>query len=250
MILDDAHHYLSSRGIAADHCTVADPYQIGTSDGRDASILQESTASMPSLNKTDGLELSTNGDTNGTNVPNGISNGLHIRERTQAESNYSSSKILIWSASDEEGIDRIMDAWVGFFHHRLPREITRRLSCLDQLALILHHRRSCLFWRSFAIVDPNQEPIEIKELISRPVRSTQHARVGFVFTGQGAAYNGMAVSLLRYPVFRGTLESFDVELQRLGCSWSLFGESATICSCSFGVRRECILEANHCQQMS
>ena len=98
------------------------------------------------------------------------------------------------------------------------------MSFVDKVADTLDRCRSSLPWKAFATVDSTSKLPQIRDLISRPVRSGGGHNVAFVFTGQGAVYNGMGIALLAYPVFRDTLESFDRELMRLGCEWSVFGK--------------------------
>ncbi len=98
------------------------------------------------------------------------------------------------------------------------------MSFMDKVADTLDRCRSSLPWKAVATVDSTSKLPQIRDLISRPVRSGGGHNVAFTFTGQGAVYTGMGIALQPYPVFRDTLEYFDRELMRLGCEWSVFGK--------------------------
>ena len=59
----------------------------------------------------------------------------------------------------------------------------------------------------------------------KPTRSGEPARLGFVFTGQGAQWFAMGRELLdAYPTFRATLLEAERYLIELGATWSLTGK--------------------------
>lgn len=107
---------------------------------------------------------------------------------------------------------------------------------LEQLAYTLAARRSLMTWRSFAVVhdDSNTQALEnvqhdhagvIKPLSpSKPVRvPSEKSGAALVFTGQGAQYAGMGLTLLHYPVLEHSLRKSDQAFANLGCGWSIFG---------------------------
>ncbi|KAI1088165.1 hypothetical protein F5B19DRAFT_472472 [Rostrohypoxylon terebratum] len=94
---------------------------------------------------------------------------------------------------------------------------------LDQLAYTLAARRSRMPWRTFTVIDGQENASRLP--IAQPVRiPTEVTSSAFIFTGQGAQYVGMGLELLRYPVFEESLRKSDEILASLGCKWSIFSE--------------------------
>ncbi|KAJ4289017.1 hypothetical protein N0V90_011359 [Kalmusia sp. IMI 367209] len=96
---------------------------------------------------------------------------------------------------------------------------------LADVAYTLSKHRSRLLYKSFAVADI----AAVAEVISSPptniVKSapTQQARVGFVFTGQGAQWKEMGRALFEYQVFESSIMAMDSVLASLSIapSWSL-----------------------------
>ena len=217
-MLDDAYHFLGSRGLTANHCTIEKPYIVTNGE-------------MPLKEKTQkGLspsEPATDEPCERFVKTNGIPNGVFYGNRFDTTDCDIYPRLLVWSAAEETGIHRLMSVWQEYFKNFDSGNLAEGISYMDKLAYTLDHCRSSLPWKSFALVDSASKMNRIKDLISRPIRSGEGPSVGFVFTGQGAAYNKMGAALLAYPVFRDTLESFDKELMRLGCEWSVLGKALT-----------------------
>ena len=226
-MIDDAYHFLRLNGLTAHHCTVEKPPRLGIDGDQDdlhssetilsSRVDNDSSASQRTISGRPGFPLQINGIRHGKRQENGF----------HAASGNNSPRILVWSAFDESGIGRLMDSWLEYFSMRPVANETTEMSFLDQIAYSLERCRSSLPWKSFAIVESASKLPQIKDLVSRPVRSSGRHNVAFAFTGQGAVYNGMGIALLAYPVFEDTLESFDRELMRLGCEWSVFGKGPT-----------------------
>lgn len=225
-MLDDAYHFLSARGLVADHCTAEKPPQFDSDDK--THIVNDWETSLPSkvhnaISSSEPVNIGPSESPPKMNdTPNGKSSSIGFDATIPGNV---LPKILVWSTGDESGINRMMDIWQEHFLKMPPANKTEEITYMDKLAYTLDHRRSSLPWKSFALVDSASKLTRIKDLISRPIRSSEDLSIGFIFTGQGAVYNGMGVALLGYPVFRDTLKSFDRELMRLGCEWSVFGKS-------------------------
>lgn len=133
-------------------------------------------------------------------------------------------KLLVWSAADEGGVDRLTEAYTKHFlsHSFLRDEESEEY--LENLAYTLSSRRSKVPWRIFAISDSPSPLQDLKGILTKPVRAASRINVGFVFTGQGAQWPEMGRDLLRYPVFKESLVEGDRYLQTLGCGWSLIGK--------------------------
>jgi acyl transferase domain-containing protein/NADPH:quinone reductase-like Zn-dependent oxidoreductase len=126
-------------------------------------------------------------------------------------------KLLVLSAGDERSLGRTRENLLQYYRQR----VLGGTSSLSDLAYTLSTRRSDLLWRSYMVIDPASTGPETDIAISKPHRSSQQTGIAFVFTGQGAEYSKMGLELMQFPVFRGTMNSFDRMLTVLGCSWSL-----------------------------
>lgn len=131
-------------------------------------------------------------------------------------------RLFLLSAADENGIGRQMTALESYLaqnEQHFPE------TCLQDLAFTLSKSRASLPWKSFALASSVPELRErLLDLTSKPVRSTESPSVHFVFTGQGAQWPSMGMDLLRYPVFRKTIEHADACFRSLGSTWSALGE--------------------------
>ena len=131
-------------------------------------------------------------------------------------------RLLVWSASDAGGLKRLASVYDEYFSCLSTHKTDE--NHLDCLAYTLCAKRSSLSWKSFTIaksIVDLQGSLERK--LSKPVRSSRLPSLGFVFTGQGALWNGMGKELLVYPQFRASLEEADFYFRTLGCKWRLLG---------------------------
>ncbi|KAJ5938107.1 hypothetical protein N7454_004449 [Penicillium verhagenii] len=102
--------------------------------------------------------------------------------------------------------------------------LTRRV-LIDNMAYTLGQRRTHFNWRMAVSASTHTELIDFLATVKEPVRSTGEPTVGFVFTGQGAQWHGMGKELLKeYPVFRKTMQNFDICLKTLGATFSIIDE--------------------------
>ncbi|KAL9088429.1 MAG: hypothetical protein Q9165_006153 [Trypethelium subeluteriae] len=255
VIIDDACHFLQSRGLQASHCTVDVPpsgsASLSLDGGKPAGPMTRSTgasandslhvnesateAPRSSTPLTGGLQNSDLERKNATQVqrngkrPNGTdteSRSVHLGAvRGSPEAEWEPSlRLLVWSAADEGCLERIANAWQKkFLHPHIPDSMTEGIY-LDRVSRILADGRSRLPWKAFALVKQVSDLAVGNKLLSPPVRSQNNHGLAFVFTGQGAQYNQVGIGLMVYPVFRVALEKFDNALQNLGCDWSLFDE--------------------------
>ncbi|PLB52311.1 polyketide synthase [Aspergillus steynii IBT 23096] len=148
-------------------------------------------------------------------LPEGHSNATngHAPELT--------SRLLILSGEDEGAIGRMVDAYKQYANStKIPHEKESRF--LGELAETLSAKRSQLSWRAYSVVDSLAALKALHTSISKPVHINRSLALGYIFTGQGAQYYGMGQQLVRYPVFKNSLQLCDDALRSFGCSWSAF----------------------------
>ena len=139
------------------------------------------------------------------------------------------SSLFVFSAQDQDGLDRLRQTWSSYLQGRYLRMKDEReeLTYLRDLAFTLSEKRSRLPWKTTYAANSMQElsgRLERGETAAVSSRSTNKPRIGFVFTGQGAQWAKMGVELCRYSVFCDTIESAERYLAELGCTWSIFSE--------------------------
>jgi zearalenone synthase (highly reducing iterative type I polyketide synthase) len=130
------------------------------------------------------------------------------------------------SAHDKEGLGRVKLALAEYLAMKSDqlRGAMERSRFLDDLAFTLSERRSHLQWKTYFIASSLEDLLaallaDNTVLPARP--SSRKPRLGFVFTGQGAQWASMGMDLMRYRVFRESVEAADRYLQQeLGCTWS------------------------------
>lgn len=189
-VLDDAYHYLQARGLKGRHVT------------------QRKSSVRPTV---DADQLATSAQANGVK-----------HELSQKPKSAYLPKLLVWSASDENGLQRL----ASVYEAHLSKSTTFHEGYLDDLAYTLSEKRSRLTWRSYAIASSlEQLKLSLKQGLPGPSRSLKQPRLCFIFTGQGAQWFGMGRELLKYPVFQKSLENAENYFQTLGCAWSLMGGS-------------------------
>ena len=128
-------------------------------------------------------------------------------------------RLLVWSAADEKGIERLNTLYRTYFRRNSPLGVR----ILDDLIYTLVAGRTTFSWRAHLTIDGPQ-PMRLEQLNVinlAATRATESRKVAFIFTGQGAQYARMGVELLDYPHFKDSLTKSETELYKLGCHWSL-----------------------------
>ena len=200
-IIDDAYHYLSDRGLKGNHNTVRHPHESSSPESIDS-----------------GLGLSPLGRSN-ADVPNWP---LQIREDYFSTSSASTARLLIWSTQDQNGVQRLEQAYLSYLQGKIKDELAERT--LERLSYTLGSRRSILPWKTFCVASSTKQVCNsLEQGLAKPLRSSQVPKLGFIFTGQGAQWSQMSKELLSYRVFRASIVDADVYLKSLGCQWSIIG---------------------------
>ncbi|OTA67063.1 putative polyketide synthase [Hypoxylon sp. EC38] len=132
-------------------------------------------------------------------------------------------KLLVWSASDRDGLDRIAKQYEDYANPKSSREEMSD-DFLDNLAYTLDSRRSRLPWRSFAVLESPTELQSLQSRISSPVQASTPTRVGYIFSGQGAQWFAMGRELMSYSSFSEDISYAGQFLKDLGCKWSVTDE--------------------------
>lgn len=135
-------------------------------------------------------------------------------------------KLLVWSAADKNGIGRMAEALQDWFKELDPIQSSNP-NLLADLAFTLDSHRSRLSWRSFALLDTAEDLLALPSLT--PIKAkADPARIGFVFSGQGAQWYGMGRELLCYQSFKEDLDRAGNVLSGLGCPWNPLGKMASL----------------------
>lgn len=131
-------------------------------------------------------------------------------------------RIFVLSSFDEAGVQRHAQA---YRNHLLGKssKLENEDTYLDDLSYTLACKRTSFVWRTSIIANSTSSLAEALESHPKPVRSESNARVGFVFTGQGAQWYAMGRELLDYPVFRQSLVDAGSYLIQLRCPWNMMG---------------------------
>ncbi|KAJ5684494.1 uncharacterized protein N7477_000839 [Penicillium maclennaniae] len=132
------------------------------------------------------------------------------------------SRIFVLSGFDEqackEQVRRIHDYLVareGYLDHEL----------MDDLAFTLNERRTRFMWKTAVIGDSVSTLIDVLSGTPKIRSSVRDPTLAFVFTGQGAQWDGMGKELLlTYPVFRESIAMIDAFLETLRAPFSVYDE--------------------------
>lgn len=191
-IIDDAYHYLQSRGLRGNHRT-APRSMLG------GGVQRPMLLGGKMVEEEEGMLVSS----------------------TPAR-----PRIFKISANEEKLAVTLAKSFAEHLATIPTNTIDTDTTYLDNLAYTLHTRRTTLPW-TVAVVASSIAELSTK-LEATGLKPTRRAaetpKLGFVFTGQGAQWAGMGRSLLSYPVFKAVLQNADSILASLGAPWSLLTE--------------------------
>ncbi|KAK4496779.1 hypothetical protein PRZ48_012762 [Zasmidium cellare] len=158
---------------------------------------------------------------------NGHTNGLasqtngHTSSPPTSQTPLPQSQIFILSAFDQAGISRSASTLLDHLtKHPTP---TTSPTFLQDLSYTLANKRTKFPWKQYWLADSQASLLEaLAQPTEQAIRAMDRpAKLGFVFTGQGAQWKGMGQALLKYSVYRESIKDADSHLQKIGCPWSL-----------------------------
>ncbi|KAL4910615.1 hypothetical protein BDW74DRAFT_184453 [Aspergillus multicolor] len=242
VILDDAYHFMKSRGLEGNHNTVVDPAVVRSllkADGKNGEVIEHSNGHANgevnghANGLTDGhlhghangyTSGKSNGHTNGhaNGTSNGAENGYNGALANDRETHQDSPmQLLTWSTADKDGLARLSESWEAYLDS-LRQNANEPRTRFANLAYTLNERRTHHPWRSYALAQHGTPAKDIVAAWSAPVKSMANPTIGFVFTGQGAQWPTMGRELMaRYPVYLQSLRQASAYLRTLGVEWDI-----------------------------
>ncbi|KAK2806488.1 Type I Iterative PKS [Emmonsiellopsis sp. PD_5] len=218
-ILEDAYHFLKDNELEGIHTTrpsVPTKHQI-------SELLATFQKHSQIGNQVNGL---TNGDVNGhvNGEVNGHVNGVNGE---MEEAGSAIPRLFVLSAFDKEGVKRVASDLRQYLAPSLSLPFNAAEELLNNLAYTLSERRSRFQWESHILassISELDEKLSVASALPKPTSTGGPLRIGFVFTGQGAQYPGMAKPLMIYPVFRKSVEDAAAYMRKLGSPTSMLDE--------------------------
>ncbi|KAG4444512.1 hypothetical protein IFR05_000103 [Cadophora sp. M221] len=210
VIVEDAHGYLQAlqlghHNIVNTTLTASLPFEDETSSNTEpAEETTSSEKSWDAVGTSDSL----------------IDLSVHHAAETEASSisNSEPNRLYVISAYSKDAGKQYITA---LQNHLSDQVIDDQL--LASLAETLCNRRSVLPWKTSIPASTSSELIAGLQHASF-THATKVPDVGFIFTGQGAQWYGMARSLLEQDQFRTSLDLCDQVIQSLGAEWSVIEE--------------------------
>jgi acyl transferase domain-containing protein len=194
-IVDDAFHYLQSRGLKGNHRTV-------DLAAKEPKQLENRASSTDSVTCPQIFVFSSPEQAGVQRLGRAYQQSLFpsVDPEKEAEHNDKTSTPLEGPISD---------------------------AMLPDLAYTLSQRRTAFEWRSFIIARTKEEAAgALKNDLVKYKRSKNKAACAFVFTGQGAQWHAMGRELIAAPLFQDALQRADKHLASLGCTWTASAELA------------------------
>ncbi|PHH74794.1 hypothetical protein CDD80_2837 [Ophiocordyceps camponoti-rufipedis] len=134
-----------------------------------------------------------------------------------------SSRLIPLSSPSPDGLKKVTATLETLLQQAKTQDSDSDSAILDRLVGKLMAEGIWTCWRSFALASSPAELLESQGL-GQLVRVTDRHVVCFIFTGSGAQWFNMGRELLRFDVFRRSLEASGRILEEMGCEWSLFDE--------------------------
>ncbi|KAL6722106.1 hypothetical protein ACLMJK_001212 [Lecanora helva] len=217
LILDDAYHYLCENELSSP--------QSALMPGSGGDVMRNGISHLSCMS-------SSHPRANGKTTTNGLDHQSVHDELPQCDNRTSEpivegqqSRLLLLTLSAkskvicEEMLRNILE-WLKHCQNRGQSVDIR------ELAFTLYARRSLFPWRiAIPAVDVPQAIMKMDSSGVVPHRIPHSPRLAFIFTGQGAQWQGMGCTLSRlYSVFDSSLSVADRLIRQLDAPWSVHGE--------------------------
>ncbi|KAI1124687.1 putative polyketide synthase [Nemania abortiva] len=189
-IIDDAYNYLKSRGLHGNTATVHPTSYLISEDEE--------------------------------KVDSNLSALLSEPDKIQGSSKQ--SRLFVFSSPKQVALQRLTNLYAKYMGDKISRFSEGGDDFLRNFAFTLSNRRSVFQWRA-ALVASSAEDLTLA--LSQSIkgsRTNQTPGLVYVFTGQGAQWQGMGRELFQYETFTRTIVDADKYLTSLGSDWSVLDE--------------------------
>ncbi|CAG8944284.1 unnamed protein product [Penicillium salamii] len=196
-VLDDAFHYLEDNRLSAPHNT---------------------SPTVPSYLEISNLSQSLSNEQNSSSASEDSSPTDH------QECDNRTKTIIPISSFDRDGVRRNALALARYISSK-EKTSTEELLC--DLSITLSKNRTLFPWRAFVLtasLPELQSKLTANDLESSVSRAHENAKIGFIFTGQGAQYQSMGRELMSFSAFRESIEQASAFMTKLWSPWSLIDE--------------------------
>ncbi|KAI1269336.1 hypothetical protein F5Y18DRAFT_95887 [Xylariaceae sp. FL1019] len=216
-ILDDAYHYLTSRGLIGRHNTAAvvpRPVIMPALMSPESEIPTSTFATSVMNSEVVSEAVSTQGTTTPVSEIDSLEDLGVIASTPQ---------LLVWSHHEQNGIARTAKQLQEYLEEKKVLA-TEAASKLKSLAYTLAGKRTRHPWASFVVASDLNEVVQELEHPAKHLRPSENVASVWIFTGQGAQWFGMGRELLAYRTYRTRIEEAAAHLKSLGCEWDLVEE--------------------------
>ncbi|KAH6699034.1 iterative type I polyketide synthase [Leptodontidium sp. MPI-SDFR-AT-0119] len=221
-ILDDAHTYLTSRGLQAPHNTV-----VTTPTAEDIRQIEDRLKQSESAQDNGCVENGTTERTNESVPHEKQSNGNGFQNGCTATAAPCVPLLFPITSFDDGGVKRSASTLGAYLKSTPKPEGSLESQYLQDLAYTLSNKRSMFPWRSYTLAKSFAELIQNltnDHGVPTAIRVKTAPKIGFVFTGQGAQWYAMGRELMVYPIFRRSIEAAAAYMKTLGAEWDLCEE--------------------------
>jgi acyl transferase domain-containing protein/NADPH:quinone reductase-like Zn-dependent oxidoreductase/SAM-dependent methyltransferase len=184
-IIDDAAHYLASRGVV----------------GRSRTIKRPTT---PGLSSPD--------------------SGFASESDNETKSEDAKYSLFVLSAPDQAALHRMAGVHVAHLQSEIDANAAGANELVEDLAYTYSNRRSAFKWRRAVVAQDTANLVEKLALDTNDTRSGKGTNLLFCFTGQGAQWFKMGRELLNYEVFKQSVADADSYLASIGSEWRVLTE--------------------------
>ena len=184
-IIDDAVHYLASRGVTGRSRTVQRP-------------------ALPGLSSPD--------------------SGFASESDSEEKSEDPHHTLFVLSAPDQAALQRMAGVHAAHLQSEIDKKAASANELVEDLAYTYSNRRSTFKWRRAVVAQDTADLVAKLALDTKDTRSGKGTSLLFCFTGQGAQWFKMGRELLKYEVFKQSVVEADSYLASIGSEWRVLTE--------------------------